>query len=80
METGNPLHASHLSNEEYHCELTFLFLLPSAPISVTGHQHCNLSATSAPHPGAHIVLRASTAACPQPHAQHAQKRLDGDSG
>lgn len=31
--------------------LTFLFLLPSAPISVTGHQHSDLSATPAPHAG-----------------------------
>lgn len=50
METGNPhVRASHLSNQEFH-GLTFLFLLPSAPINVTGHQHCELSATPAPHP------------------------------
>lgn len=42
-------------------ELTFLFLLPSAPIRVTGHGHCSLSATAAPHPAAHIVVRALSA-------------------
>lgn len=43
-----PSRASHLRS---FIQLTFLFLLPSAPIGVTGHQHCNLSATPGPHPG-----------------------------
>lgn len=34
----------------FQTQLTFLFLLPSAPISVTGHRHCELSAKPAPHP------------------------------
>lgn len=48
---GTPSYVRHTLATRNFTQLTFLFLLPSAPISVTGHQHCKLGATPAPHPG-----------------------------
>lgn len=62
----------------------FLCLLPSAPICVTGHQHCYLSAMRAPHPCAHIALCASAVPYPPSYAPHTHThtetslRLEGD--